>query len=1146
MIHVKMKERPFLSPCRWLLLSLILSVNSVGLAQNLICKSIPAHAEVLLDSVAVEPGSVTSEFTFTYDRETQLIQVAASVDSVEVCYRILSDMISRQFSNRDIVSYEDASLDIKGTPTAIPIEKEELFDFGGIEKYGAITRGVSFGNRQSVFVNSTLNLQMNGQVTDNLYVSAVITDQNIPYQPEGNTQQIRDFDNVFIKLYNDNLGVTAGDIVLNNHEQSNYFLKYHKNVQGLQVTFEDEGKWRTATKVSGAVSKGKFASVLIPSIEGLNGPYRLRGPNGERFIIVLADSEKVFLDGKQMARGFDRDYIIDYNLGEITFNNHVIITRFSRLRVDFEYAEQVYSRSNIALSQTIEKDNVRIYSNFYRERDNPNSNLGFTPDQNDLDLLQNIGDQTEQAFIQGVAAANFEEGRILYRKADTLDLEGNPQQILVHSTGTDGGLFTATFSDVGMGNGDYQLVQTTSNGRIYEWISPVNGVSQGTYRPGIFVPLPNSRQMLNLGAEVKLNENEEIFYESAFSRIDRNLFSSIEDSDNSGMGYYGGIRSQGRKSFIPKYNWSSSLQVEYDTRNFSFIDRYRSIEFDRNWDLRVDTIGNIPDLIVFGKASLEKDRFNVLSYEVNKRERKGLMSGLQQKLAVNQSLDFFRLTSSYSYLSGTQGTFDSDWLETSTDLSFRKFKIISGYIHEINENRFQQQDSVVNSRMHYRSHEFYLTSNDSSSSQFRASYTLRKDKLPVSGVMEDFLDSRNFKLSYSKAGARNNWITDFNYRSTNDNLGLNTGEGEIISGRINWLGNYLKNSIRHNFSFSTGNSRELRREFVYLPVITGEGTHTWRDQNGDGVQDLNEFFEAINPDERNYVKIFTPTDDYLTSFQSFYIHTIDVKMPFSWRKQGGVKAFISKFSMNANFNINYRTTSDNYNDRLNPFSVKLDDASLLSAQDQKRYTLFFNRNGRGLAGDFSLRTSNNKQLLTQGFELREKQDWIANFKIDLSSEYTFRLTSTFGNFSNESDFLDSRNFRILTDTYEPQLIWQPSSSVRVVGRYQRESKRNDFLETSKESSLIQRYSGELTWNKRGKGSLRSTFALVNIDFTGDQSTYLAYLLLDALQPGSNQTWQINWQQKMSKGMQLSLIYNGRKSEDTRAIHTGNVQVTAYF
>ena len=118
--------------------------------------------------------------------------------------------------------------------------------------------------------------------------------------------------------------------------------------------------------------------------------------------------------------------------------------------------------------------------------------------------------------------------------------------------------------------------------------------------------------------------------------------------------------------------------------------------------------------------------------------------------------------------------------------------------------------------------------------------------------------------------------------------------------------------------------------------------------------------------------------------------------------------------------------------------------------------------------------------------------------------------------------------------------------LRLIGSYERKTRRNEFTESSLESALSKVYKTELTWNQAGKGSLRGTFSIVQIEFTGDPSSYLGYLLLDALQPGTNQTWQLNWQQKISKGMQLSLLYNGRKSEDASAIHTGNVQVTAFF
>lgn len=1094
----------------------------------------------------VEPGSIS--FTNKqFDPTTQLIFVESEIDSIEVCYRVLSSLLTKPYQNRNIADYDPSGNDPITIENSAPIEKEELFQFEGIQKYGAITRGVSFGNRQNLFVNSSLNLQMEGKIDDNLNVSAVITDQNVPYQPEGNTQQIRDFDNVFIKLYNDDFDITAGDIVLQNQEDEGYFLKYYKNVQGLQSNYRgNSGKWKYETTVSGALSKGKFSSSIVPAVDGLAGPYKLRGPNGERFIIVLANSEKVFLDGKLLNRGFDRDYVIDYNLGEVTFNNHIVITQFSIIRIDFEYSEQFYSRTNLSAYQSAENEHVKVFTNFYRERDNPNNNFGFNLNENDIVQLQSIGDDLDQAFITGFDSVQFDQNRILYIKKDTIDQDGVTQNILEYSTDQTQELFSPTFSEVGVGNGNYTLVQSSANGKVFEWVSPLSGEPQGNYEPGAFIPLPNSKEMISTGVEVKLTDYETLKTEVAFTNSDLNLYSDLEDDDNTSTGYFAQIETKGRPSFMDDYDWIGSLSLEYDQKDFTFIDRYRPILFDREWSFDATNAERAQDLLLFAKIGLEKNELNKLSFFVNRRDRHNAIDGWQQGADLNHELGGFRLTSSHFHLTNDQLRFRSKWLKSKTDISYGNLLVRPGYIFEIDENTLAQQDSVVNTLMHFRSHEFYIANGDSTQSNFRISYQMRDDKLPVNGQMEDYLHSDNWRARYVNINSNSTTSIDLNYRRVVDRLMLNEGEDQILSGRFNRRGSYLKRHITQNFSFSTGNSRELRREFVYLPVTTGEGTHTWRDSNNDGVQNLNEFFEAINPDERNFVKIFTPTDDYITSFQTFYITTIDAKMPVKWRNKGGMKSFFSRLSGNFYYNVNFKTTSSSLFDRLNPFDISLRDASILSAQNSKRYTLFFNRNGRGFAGDFTFQTSDNKQLLVQGFELRERKEWINNFKVDLSSEYTLRMTTTVGNFLNTSDFLDSRNFKINSYSYVPQIIWQPTNSVRLIGSFEREVKNNNFTETTEESAIAQTIKTELTWNQAAKGSLRGSFSLVNIDFTGDPSTYLAYLLLDALQPGANQTWQVNWQQKLSKGMQLSLLYNGRKSELIKPIHTGTVMVTAFF
>jgi hypothetical protein len=236
----------------------------------------------------------------------------------------------------------DSTVAFKSNPVVYSkfYEKEELFSTPNIYKTGSLTRGVTFGSAQNVNVVSNFNFQMDGQLTDKLQIRADITDQNVPFQPEGNTQQIREFDNVTFEIYNDDLSLKAGDVLLKNRES--YFLKYYKNVMGGQLdvkyNINEKTKGRSTATISAA--KGQFADITVKANEGVQGPYRLFGPLGQQFVIVLANSESVYLDGRLLKRGFNHDYIIDYNLGELTFNPNVMITQFSRIRVTFEYSER--------------------------------------------------------------------------------------------------------------------------------------------------------------------------------------------------------------------------------------------------------------------------------------------------------------------------------------------------------------------------------------------------------------------------------------------------------------------------------------------------------------------------------------------------------------------------------------------------------------------------------------------------------------------------------------------------------------------------------------------------------------------------------------------------------------------------------------
>ena len=200
-------------------------------------------------------------------------------------------------------------------------------------------------------------------------------------------------------------------------------MRYYKNVQGAQLSLilGDTSAFYSDTKVGVAVAKGQFISQNIEPIEGVAGPYRLTGPRNERFIVIMANSEKVYLDGELLERGFNLDYTIDYNTAEVTFTNRVLITRFSRIRIDFEYAVQNYARTIIQADQSFSSKKWNASFHLYQEKDSKNNSLLFELNDADKALLASVGDSLENAFSEtAVSVEEFTPNQILYTRKDTI------------------------------------------------------------------------------------------------------------------------------------------------------------------------------------------------------------------------------------------------------------------------------------------------------------------------------------------------------------------------------------------------------------------------------------------------------------------------------------------------------------------------------------------------------------------------------------------------------------------------------------------------------------------------------------------------------------------------------------------------------
>lgn len=208
---------------------LILTLQVQAQFSNYRMKWVKVQDTKQLDSLSVYPGSIKilsapeTEVSYTYDAATNSLrwQKAPVSDSVLISFRVFPFRVGQPSFHRNPATYDTNAFYkqegvISNLGKQMPESREEIFSTKGINKTGSITRGISLGNTQNVFVNSALNLQLEGQLTDNISIVAAISDQNVPFQPEGNTQQLQEFDRVYVQLASKNAKLAAGDLVMQN------------------------------------------------------------------------------------------------------------------------------------------------------------------------------------------------------------------------------------------------------------------------------------------------------------------------------------------------------------------------------------------------------------------------------------------------------------------------------------------------------------------------------------------------------------------------------------------------------------------------------------------------------------------------------------------------------------------------------------------------------------------------------------------------------------------------------------------------------------------------------------------------------------------------------------------------------------------
>ena len=1043
-----------------------------------------------------------------------------------------------------------------------------------IQRSGSISRGIVSGTNRDANIESGMRMQLEGEVAEDVRIRALLTDESTPIQPGGSTQRLRDFDRVFLGIQTPHGDARLGDIDVD--LGAGTFGQFSQKVQGVTLESEGLGGGVGLTKgtatMMGAVSRGQYRTQDIEPTDGVQGPYRLRGRNGEDYIIVIAGSERVYLDGERLERGRSNDYVIDYTQGEITFTSNRLITDDRRITVEFQYSTTQFTRTLLgaqAEAGAWRDDNgearISVGASVLRKADGQDFQTAFDLSRADSLRLVRAGD--EQAVRSGAERVPFdpESPFVQYRREEVTTPAGEQDTafVAIEKTPPEGTpVFRVRFTRVGAGQGRYERGGREVNGVVYEYRGP----GRGAYEPIQPLPAPTRQRLVDLTGSIEPVPGLEIFGEWAQSLNDQNRFSSLDAKDDRDQSYVTGARFEEvtlDHGSIPEARLSGQVRREVRGRHFETFNQTRSVEYGRRWNL--SRRGSGLPAALRGVADETRDE-GAVQLEVGESS----IEAGGGRLTIGSAFEAWRhrealalrrpgwprvaLRSEYVQSTSRAGETKGSWLRQRATIRQPLFD--GAFEPRVSLEREQRRQRKLGTDS--------LTQDAFSILEVRPGLSYRAGALTTTGSVEYQTERRaaagrfrdasqgwtvESETTYDpeapyrgtvRGGYRVRRVTDYFRRNRQRE------DTESLLLRLEGQARPFDRAIRVKTFYDALTKRTPVLRETYIRTGPNLGQYVWRDANEDGVQQIDEFVPETTPNEGTYVQRFVPSD----SLES----VIDLQARTRLSLQPGRiwddpevwwKRAVSQVSTRTTVEVQEKSRTE---DVTQIYALNLrrfrQPGTTLSGELrlEQEVELFRQRRAYGLEGAWrQVRGLNDRAAGAEGSFLNQ---WEAEGRLRPADRWAVRLRGRHEVDRTRSEaFAESRSFDIRTLEARPGLSYQPARAVTLslAGSYAQKRDRRQGRR-----ARVLKVPLEIEWSRAGRLRLTGTYEVANVELTGDAVGLAQFQLTDGRGPGTSMLWGLQGRYVITNNLRASVSYDGRAPANAPTIHTVRAKLSATF